>query len=440
MRRLTMINGAIAMLVLLVAVILNVCSAQQQQGGAPMELGAAAKMKWGAVLTPSDVTDDTCAEAIAMNQHARDAMETVFPGIPPQKQQRSLPVTNGRGCIFIPHNWWSYEFCYGRWIRQFHEEKGVVHAEYILGLASGAGAQPDPIVDTPLMYRDGAHSLRRKIGSNAPDEDRPFACSQRADDAAALAGLDVPPVVTEYVGGTVCDLTNRPRRSRVVAICEPPHVQLQTRLRQNAQHPHATIPPILFNVTEVAPCEYVVFLVGPGVCEILQRPAQMREAAQTAAERERLRRASDGDDAEWRKRSAGAAKQQPDAKPAQQRAQPAQGGAADSGLGEPVLKPTMYTRGTNGKAKRPSSQQNAENPLDDQPARKANDKITKDDGSDEDEAGGAGGATGDAAQGRYRRAAFGADGEKSEQQRAAEAAEAERMKDFDFEGSMIFSL
>ena len=107
--------------------------------------------------------------------------------------------------------WWEYEFCFDRWIRQYHQENNVIKSEYFLGFGPRAGITAgdeddyDPIKDAlkgrtvasdendellakhqkipltpppfsplvsgnplsrPLLYDDGVHSVARKLAEH----------------------------------------------------------------------------------------------------------------------------------------------------------------------------------------------------------------------------------------------------------------------------------
>eukprot|EP00667_Euglena_gracilis_P029976 EG_transcript_40642 len=44
----------------------------------------------------------------------------------------------GGRCFVTSVGWWRYEYCGDKWVRQYHEEQGVVTAEFVLGLGPKA--------------------------------------------------------------------------------------------------------------------------------------------------------------------------------------------------------------------------------------------------------------------------------------------------------------
>ena len=43
----------------------------------------------------------------------------------------------GARCFYRLEDWWTYELCYQKHVRQFHREKDVLTAEYLLGVFKG---------------------------------------------------------------------------------------------------------------------------------------------------------------------------------------------------------------------------------------------------------------------------------------------------------------
>ena len=112
-------------------------------------------------------------------------------------------------CVYKAEGWWTYEVCYGSHVRQFHADPKTqqVLAEFFLGRespSSSSSSSPSP----PL---GGRYS-------------------------------------EEYVGGTVCDLTGKPRKTTVFFACSPSGLNS------------------LSAVSEPATCEYTVTLSTPLLC------------------------------------------------------------------------------------------------------------------------------------------------------------------------------
>ena len=157
-------------------------------------------------------------------------------------------ATSVPGCLVLRDNWWAYELCIGRWIRQFHEEKGAVVAEFFLGRAQHAFVN-DFVGTYRVKYADGMRNIRRQLELAKLDS----AVVQHYSCRSAVGAEDRAPhiVDTLYSSGTVCDQTKQPRVSQVVFVCE------------EAQFP------VVFNMTETKTCSYKFHIVGPAVCEMM---------------------------------------------------------------------------------------------------------------------------------------------------------------------------
>ena len=49
----------------------------------------------------------------------------------------------GARCFYRLDDWWTYELCYQKHVRQFHREKDVLTAEYLLGVYHQHSADTD---------------------------------------------------------------------------------------------------------------------------------------------------------------------------------------------------------------------------------------------------------------------------------------------------------
>ncbi|OWF41703.1 protein OS-9-like [Mizuhopecten yessoensis] len=108
------------------------------------------------------------------------AMET---GIP----ELLKPLETGP-CLFKNKDWWSYEFCYGKYIRQFHIEDGKIVGEV-----------------TFLGYYESEFDW-----NNQTDQDKRVKNYNRLNRYHSQ----------QYINGTRCDLTGRPRKTEVRFVCE----------------------------------------------------------------------------------------------------------------------------------------------------------------------------------------------------------------------------
>ena len=115
-------------------------------------------------------------------------------------------------CLYRPAGWWVYEFCHGRFVKQFHDdpEKKTPRVQYTLGNAA-TGA-------TPTFESDGV-------------------------DASGS------PYFSEwYTDGTVCDLTGQPRRTEVRYVCDLLKLEQFT------------------DIKETSTCQYQVLISTPRLC------------------------------------------------------------------------------------------------------------------------------------------------------------------------------
>ncbi|VBB78477.1 Putative Protein OS-9 homolog precursor [Podospora comata] len=106
-------------------------------------------------------------------------------------------------CLYFMSGWWSYSFCYGKDVVQFHAlPRGTEGGppvrddssqEYVLGRALPASEQP----------KDG-----QEKGLAPPNSELQVKGDQRY-------------LVQKFEGGTICDLTNKPRTIEVQYHCHP---------------------------------------------------------------------------------------------------------------------------------------------------------------------------------------------------------------------------
>ncbi|TPX35323.1 hypothetical protein SmJEL517_g02283 [Synchytrium microbalum] len=129
------------------------------------------------------------------------------------------------GCLYYNQGWWTFEFCYGSHIRQFHQvqpqeaQDPKVKTEYILGrfkvlaLADTRQQQTtQPASDLMDLPKEGKRYLRQHYGD-----------------------------------GTMCDLTNQPRSVEVQFHCAQPTDQIAL-------------------IKETATCQYLLVVHTPRLC------------------------------------------------------------------------------------------------------------------------------------------------------------------------------
>ncbi|KAF2452756.1 glucosidase II beta subunit-like protein-domain-containing protein, partial [Lineolata rhizophorae] len=178
------------------------------------------------------------------------------------EQERELARASDRGwellrgmegnCIYFRAGWWSYSFCYGRQVKQFHAlppgrnvpsypptEDPTVHS-FVLGTYGGGDR------------RSGAGTRKRLDGGPGRGEGEGTAEADGSTPGAEVARLETRGesryLVQKLVGGTVCDLTGKERKIEVQFHCHP----------QSADH--------IGFVKEVATCSYLMVIYTPRLC------------------------------------------------------------------------------------------------------------------------------------------------------------------------------
>ncbi|XP_012936120.2 protein OS-9 isoform X1 [Aplysia californica] len=138
-----------------------------------------------------------------------------------------------KDCLFKSKDWWSYEFCYGKFIRQFHMEDGEIKGN--------------------IIY----------LGNYAEDFDwnNETAREERLRSKASISRYHSQ----TYTLGTKCDLTGQPRRAEVRFMCE-----------ENSED-------YLARVDEAETCVYTVTIMTSRICRhpYLKAPARRKPVAIT---------------------------------------------------------------------------------------------------------------------------------------------------------------
>ncbi|XP_063360142.1 endoplasmic reticulum lectin 1 isoform X1 [Cydia amplana] len=138
------------------------------------------------------------------------------------------PLFAQKICSYRLESYWSYEVCHGRYIRQYHEEregKVVKTQEYFLGHWS---------MDKQTKLEEQA---------KVPQE------SMAPPRTTKVEGLVLPYVEMVMDEGTLCDLSNKPRVTRVQYVCY-------------AHGKHE-----VYSFKETSTCEYEIIILSPLLCE-----------------------------------------------------------------------------------------------------------------------------------------------------------------------------
>ncbi|KAL0044611.1 hypothetical protein WJX82_002694 [Trebouxia sp. C0006] len=125
--------------------------------------------------------------------------------------EQVLSTLNAR-CFYRLEDWWTYELCYEKHVRQFHREKEVLSSEYSLGVYEGEPAETD--------------TMQGSIGE-------------------ANSGRYVKQM---YTHGDACDLTGQTRQTEVRYSCG-----------EGGQE-------AILSIKEPSTCHYVLNVAVPGLC------------------------------------------------------------------------------------------------------------------------------------------------------------------------------
>lgn len=171
------------------------------------------------IVTTNKKETYRCILPETKNENTND--QTSYNG--PDVEEIMKPLFNQPHCSYRIESYWTYELCHGKSLKQYHEsrEQGAKPKlqEYFLGLGNNRAQTKD----------EGSATLkvRPEAANNAKETDSEEVQQQKqGDQDTALPVRDVEGVQLPYYevvmdGGTRCDLTGKPRKSRVLYICQP---------------------------------------------------------------------------------------------------------------------------------------------------------------------------------------------------------------------------
>ncbi|KAL0074195.1 glucosidase II beta subunit-like protein-domain-containing protein [Phycomyces blakesleeanus] len=156
-----------------------------------------------------------------------------------------------KGCLYFTlHGYWTYEYCHGQHVRQFHEERIAQGengqpdtrregASFYLGLYPGTTESSD------LIQRNSAKQSTtvQQISKNIPKTDLHHVGDKRY-------------LVQKWGGGTQCDITKEPRSIEVQYHCD---MQVHDRITM---------------FQEIKTCQYQIVISTPRLCEELVLSSQ----------------------------------------------------------------------------------------------------------------------------------------------------------------------
>jgi len=136
----------------------------------------------------------------------------------------------GQTCAYRLESYWTYELCHGRYLRQYHEErdgKEVKVQEYFLGRFGKENLDE--------LFKDEERDKVNDITRHPPTK--------------KIESMSMPYFELSMEDGTLCDLNNQPRRTRVLYICYP--------TGRNE----------VYSFKETSTCEYEVVVLTATLCE-----------------------------------------------------------------------------------------------------------------------------------------------------------------------------
>nr|XP_049696424.1 endoplasmic reticulum lectin 1 isoform X2 [Helicoverpa armigera] len=149
------------------------------------------------------------------------------------------PLFSQKICSYRLESYWSYEVCHGRYIRQYHEEregKQVKTQEFYLG-----------------HWSSEKHAKLEADVKAAQETKEPYRMTK-------VDGAKLPSVEMVLDDGTVCDLSGKPRLTRVLYVCYT-----------HGKHE-------VYSFKETSTCEYEIIILSPLLCEHPQfRPKDVSE-------------------------------------------------------------------------------------------------------------------------------------------------------------------
>jgi hypothetical protein len=164
-------------------------------------------------------------------------------------------------CTQIHKGWWSYEWCHGNKVTQFH-----VHVE------SGKPQQ----IQLESVTNLGAYSTSTVYDDGDPDEkDKPVMNKLVADKIKEIEGAsedddpkELAVVVQDFIHGDLCDETQAPRTTKVKLKCCP--LKRMNRLKRAVLfdgQPVASNIAAITKMQETSVCNYYIEVCTPLLCE-----------------------------------------------------------------------------------------------------------------------------------------------------------------------------
>lgn len=166
-------------------------------------------------------------------------------------------------CAHLNTGWWTYKFCYGKQVSQFHRESVEV---------KNTAAQSSPVPASTADQQAAAAPPKMEMITTVeydlgrlPEETVPIVIVKGDTPKETYASQ-------WYQDGTKCDVTNRPRKTEVRFYCDPAETQ------------------VIRTIKETSSCEYMMVVASQYLCShILFAPdlPKVREIACSPMEKAR---------------------------------------------------------------------------------------------------------------------------------------------------------
>ncbi|KAI0225860.1 Vam6/Vps39-like protein [Lamellibrachia satsuma] len=157
------------------------------------------------VMTTPDQEKYKCFIPPELNDSNKN-VEASYEG--PDEMGLLRPLLVQTSCSYRIDNYWTYELCHGKFLRQYHEEKEAGKKmkvqQYFLGYGDVSTAK-DKKTSPPEMASDNQQQEHHK----------------KKVPLQKVEGLEIPYFAIEFSGGTSCDLTGQPRRVSIHYVCQP---------------------------------------------------------------------------------------------------------------------------------------------------------------------------------------------------------------------------
>lgn len=141
------------------------------------------------------------------------------------------PLFTHSSCSFRMESYWTYEICHGKHIRQYHEDKEgkkVKLQEYYLGRWN-----KQHYGQLLKQIKTVEKAMHEKI-KNIPIK--------------KIDGTNLPYLEVDMGNGTLCDLNNQPRRTKILYVCY-----------LHGKHE-------VYSLKETSTCQYEVIVLSPLLC------------------------------------------------------------------------------------------------------------------------------------------------------------------------------